>query len=159
MWLESNVLMTRDSVYEKQINRLGFKPTDYLLVTYPCFDYGDWIDSSLNHLLYKQKKFPCFMSFERNISTYSDDFIRHLCVTRCSCFMIDINSFAVPSAIPYIKHLIDSNAVIIPGICGVLCDYTSLEDKLLYLKQCVGEYNYTKLLINSSKSSKILLGV
>ena len=73
--------------------------------------------------------------------------------------MIDINSFAVPSIIPYIEYLIDANAVIIPGLCGVLSDYTALEDKLLYLKSCIGGLNYTKLLINSSKSSKILLGV
>ena len=159
VWLQSNVLMTRDSVYEKQIKRLGFSKTDYLLVSYPCFDYGDWIDSSINNLLYRQKKNLCFMSFERNISTYSEAFIKHLSVTRSSCFMIDINSFAVPSVIPYIEYLINANAVIIPGFCGVIYDYTSLDDKLLFLKERIGEYNYTKLLINSSKSTKILLGV
>jgi hypothetical protein len=159
VWLESNVLMSRDSIYEKQIERLGIKKTRFMLLSYPVFDHGDLIDSSINQLLYKYKKFPCFMSFERNISTYPVEFAKHLCSTRCSCFMIDINAFAMPSVIPYIEYLINSNAVIIPGFSGVISDYTALDDKLLYFKNCIGEYNYTKLLINSSKSNNILLGL
>lgn len=151
--------MTHDSIYEKQIARIGFKKTNYLFVTYPLFDYGDWIDSSINYLLYKQKKFPCFMSFEKIISTYPHDFVEHLSTTRCSCFVLDLNSFAVPSAIPHIEYLINSNAVIIPGLSGVISDYSSLEKKLAYFKNIIGEFNYTKLLVNSSKSTKILFGL
>ena len=121
------------------------------------FDGEDWIDATLNYLLYKQKKYPCFMSFERNITTYNEEFIKHLVSTRCSCFMIDINAFAVPRLIPYLNTMIDSNAVIIPGISGVLDDYTALEEKLDYFKNAVGRPNYTKLIVNSSKAGKLLL--
>ena len=158
VWLESNIIMGKDSIYEKQISRLSIKKSDYLLTTFPCFSGKDWIDPTLNYLLYKQKKYPCFMSFERNLATYEPEFLDHLITTRCSCFMIDINSFASPKIIPYINALIDANAVIIPGFCGVIDDYTSLDAKLDHLKAAIGQFNYTKLLVNSSKSSKILLG-
>ena len=36
---------------------------------FPIFDGKDWIDSTLNYLLYKQKKNPVFISFEKNIFT------------------------------------------------------------------------------------------
>ncbi len=159
VWLESNIIMSHDSIYESQISRLSIKRSNFLLTSFPVFDCGDWIDSSLNYLLYKQKKSPCFISFERNILTYPEDFVRHLINTRCSCFMIDLNAFAVPKVIPYINELIDANAVIIPGICGVLDDYTALNEKLSYFRGKIGIPNYTKLLINSSKSSKLLLGL
>lgn len=159
VWLESNIIMSHDSIYESQISRLSIKKTNYLLTSFPIFDYGDWIDSTLNYLLYKQKKSPCFISFERNILTYPDEFVRHLISTRCSCFMLDLNSFAVPKVIPYINDLINANAVIVPGICGVLNDYTALDDKLSYFRGKIGRPNYTKLLVNSSKSSKLLLGL
>ena len=157
VWLESNIIMTDESIYEKQISKLSIKKTNYLLTTFPLFDGEDWIDATLNYLLYKQKKYPCFMSFERNITTYNEEFIKHLVSTRCSCFMIDINAFAVPRLIPYLNTMIDSNAVIIPGISGVLDDYTALEEKLDYFKNAVGRPNYTKLIVNSSKAGKLLL--
>ena len=157
--LESNIIMSHDSIYESQISRLSIKKTNFLLTSFPVFDHGDWIDSTLNHLLYKQKKFPCFMSFERNILTYPEPFVKHLIGTRCSCFMLDINSFACPGVIPYINDLVNANAVIIPGICGVLDDYTALDEKLFYLSKQIGRLNYTKLLVNSTKSTKLLLGI
>ena len=159
VWLETNIIMSRESAYEKQLSRLSLKGSDFLLTTFPLFDADDWIDASLNYILYKQKKNPCFMSFERNILTYPDYFVKHLIKTRCSTFMLDINSFAVSKVIPYISELIDANDVIIPGICGVLDDYTALEDKLEHSKSQIGQLNYTKLLINSSKSSKLMLGI
>jgi hypothetical protein len=159
IWLESNILLTRESIYEDQIKRLDLKKTKYLLTTFPLFDADDWIDTTLNHMLYTKKKFPCFMSFDRNISTYPDAFVKHLCKTRCACFMIDINALTLPSVIPYVNYLIDSNAVIIPGFTGVIADYIALSDKLNFLKASIGQFNYTKLLVNSSISSKLLLGL
>lgn len=130
--LSANILMTKDSVYEKQLSRLSIKKTQYIFVEFPTFEGKDWIDSTLNYLLYKQKKKPVFMSFEKNIATYDEEFIIHLISTRLSAFMIDLNSFANPKAIPYIKRLVDANAIIIPGMSGVISDYANLSGKLNY---------------------------
>ena len=156
--LYSNILMTKDSVYEKQLSRLSIKKTQYLFVEFPAFNGKDWIDTTLNYLLYKQKKKPVFMSFEKNIATYDEAFILHLISTRLSAFMIDLNSFANPQAIPYIKRLIDANAIIIPGMSGVIEDYAGLSDKLNYFKSIVGQPLYSKMIINSSKSTQIIFG-
>ena len=155
----ANVLMTNDSVYEKQLSRLAISKTQYIFVEFPAFNGKDWIDSTLNYLLYKQKKKPVFISFEKNIATYDEDFILHLISTRLSAFMIDLNSFANPKAIPYIKKLIEANAIIIPGMSGVIEDYTCLCDKLNYFKSIVGQPLYSKMIINSSKSTQIVFGL
>ena len=157
--LTPNLLMTKDSVYEKQISRLAIRKTQYVFVEFPAFDGKEWIDSTLNYLLYKQKKKPVFMSFEKNIATYDEEFILHLSTTRLSAFMIDLNSFANPKAIPYIKRLIDANAVIIPGISGVIEDYANLSGKLNYFRSIVGQPLYSKMIINSSKSTQIVFGL
>lgn len=157
--LTPNLLMTKDSVYEKQISRLAIRKTQYVFVEFPAFDGKEWIDSTLNYLLYKQKKKPVFMSFEKNIATYDEEFILHLITTRLSAFMIDLNSFANPNAIPYIKRLIDANAVIIPGISGVIEDYANLSGKLNYFRSIVGQPLYSKMIINSSKSTQIVFGL
>ena len=157
--LTPNLLMTKDSVYEKQISRLAIRKTQYVFVEFPAFDGKEWIDSTLNYLLYKQKKKPVFMSFEKNIATYDEEFILHLITTRLSAFMIDLNSFANPNAIPYIKRLIDANAVIIPGISGVIEDYANLPGKLNYFRSIVGQPLYSKMIINSSKSTQIVFGL
>ena len=157
--LTPNLLMTKDSVYEKQISRLAIRKTQYVFVEFPAFDGKEWIDSTLNYLLYKQKKKPVFMSFEKNIATYDEEFILHLITTRLSAFMIDLNSFANPKAIPYIKRLIDANAVIIPGISGVIEDYANLYGKLNYFRSIVGQPLYSKMIINSSKSTQIVFGL
>lgn len=157
--LTPNLLMTKDSVYEKQISRLAIRKTQYVFAEFPAFDGKEWIDSTLNYLLYKQKKKPVFMSFEKNIATYDEEFILHLITTRLSAFMIDLNSFANPKAIPYIKRLIDANAVIIPGISGVIEDYANLYGKLNYFRSIVGQPLYSKMIINSSKSTQIVFGL
>ena len=54
--LTPNLLMTKDSVYEKQISRLAIRKTQYVFVEFPAFDGKEWIDSTLNYLLYKQKE-------------------------------------------------------------------------------------------------------
>ena len=158
VYLETNVVMSSDSIYEKQIRSLSVKATDFLFVSFPTFDGEDWIDQTLNYLLYKQRKFPCFMSFDRNISTYSSSFVDHLMKTRASCFMVDINSFAVPKLIPRLEQMIDNNSVIVPGICGHVDDYTALDSKLDYFRSSIGQPNFVKFLVNSSKAHLILLG-
>lgn len=159
LYVATNVLMTRDSVYEKQISRLSNIKTQYLFVEFPIFDGKDWIDSTLNYLLYKQKKNPVFISFEKNIATYDHDFILHLISTRCSAFMVDLNAFTNPKMIPYIEAMIDANAIIIPGMSGVVENYTSLSEKLNFFRENVGPLKYAKMVVNSNKSTKIVFGI
>lgn len=154
--VESNVLMTSQSVYEKQISGLSIRKTKYLFLEFPIFDGEDWIDSTLNYLIFKQKKKPVFVSFEKNIATYDPKFVSHLIKTRLSAFMIDLNSFANINCIPYIKQIIDAKAVIIPGISGVISDYTHLEDKLNFFKDTVGKKYYSEMIqLSSSRSSTV----
>ncbi len=159
LYVVSNILMHSESIYEKQISRLSNIKTQYLFVEFPIFDGKDWIDSTLNYMLYKQKKKPVFMSFEKNIATYDADFILHLIATRCSAFMVDLNAFTNPKMIPYIETMIDSNAIIIPGMSGVIDNYTSLTDKFNFFRDKVGQLKYTKMIVNSNKSTKIVFGL
>ena len=127
---------------------------------FPLFNgRREWIDPSLNYLLYTQKKKPVFVSFEKVIATYDGELVDHLINTRLAAFMIDVNSFANPNAIPYIKKLIEANTVIIPGMSGVMENYANLSSKIEYFKDCVGQPLFSKLLVNSSKSSQLVFGI
>ncbi len=152
----SNILMTDQSIYEKQISRLSIKKSQYLPIEFPIFNGKDWIDSSLNYLLYKQKKKPLFISFDRNIATYEPSFTEHLIHTRLAAFMLDMNAMTNPAYIEYVKMLVDTNAVIIPGISGVLDDYSALYEKFLFLRESIEDNNYAKMIINSSRGSKMI---
>ena len=154
--VESNILMTDQSVYEKQISALSVRKTKYLFLEFPIFDGEAWIDSTLNYLIFKQKKKPVFVSFEKNIATYDPKFISHLIKTRLAAFMIDLNSFTNVNCIPYIKQIIDAKAIIIPGISGMISDYTKLEEKLTFFKRAVGQKYYSELIqLSSSRSSAV----
>ena len=156
----TNLLLDNDTVYQKQIHRLSIRKTQFLFMEFPLFTgRREWIDPSLNHLLYTQKKKPLFVSFEKVITTYDSEFIDHLIKTRLAVFMIDLNSFSNPNAIPYIKKLIDSNAVIVPGMSGVIENYANLFGKLEYFKNIIGQPLFSKMLINSSKSSQLVFGI
>lgn len=154
--VESNILMTSQSVYEKQMSALSIRKTKYMFLEFPVFDGEDWIDSTLNYLIFKQKKKPVFVSFEKNIATYDSRFVSHLINTRLSVFMIDLNSFSNVNCIPYIKQIIDAKAIIIPGISGVISDYIQLEDKLKFFRDAVGQKYYSEMIqLSSSKSSTV----
>ncbi|MBO5415731.1 MAG: hypothetical protein J6A83_03800 [Clostridia bacterium] len=152
----SNVLMTNESIYEKQISRLSVRKSQYLPLELPIFDGKDWIDASLNYLLYKQKKKPLFLSFDKNLLTYEPSFAEHLIHTRLSAFMLDMNAMTNPSMMLYLKKLIDANAIIIPGISGVLDDYSGLFDKFSYLSEAIEKNDYAKMIVNSSRGAKAI---
>ncbi len=158
-FLITNILMTDESIYEKQISKLSPRNSQYIFVDFPAFDGKTWIDSTLNYLLYKQKKMPVFMSFEKNIATYEHDFLLHLLSTRLASFMIDLNAFANPNAIPYIKKLIKKDAVIIPGVSGNIGNYSGLGEKMDIFRSHIGQELYTRMLINSAKSTTQIFGI
>ncbi len=156
----TNLLLDEDTVYQKQIQRAAIRKTQFLFCEFPLFNgRREWIDPSLNYLLYTQKKKPVFVSFEKVIATYDGELVDHLINTRLAAFMIDVNSFANPNAIPYIKKLIEANTVIIPGMSGVMENYANLSSKIEYFKDRVGQPLFSKLLVNSSKSSQLVFGI
>ena len=155
----SNVCMTENSVYEKQISRLGIKKTQYLSLQFPVFDGGFWLDASMRYLYFAREKKPLFISFERNIATYDPGYIRRAIKTRYAAFMIDVNSFANPNAIPYILQIIDKGAHIIPGVSNPIEDYPALDVKMNYFKSVVGQDIYTKLILNSNKAAEAVFGL
>ena len=155
----SNVCMNENSVYEKQISRLGIKKTQYLSLQFPIFKGGFWLDSSMRHLYFAREKKPLFISFEQNIATYDPGYIIRAIKTRYAAFMIDINSFSNPCAIPYILQIIDKGAPIILGLSHPIDDYPSLDLKMNYFTSVVGQDIYTRLLINSNRATEVVFGL
>ena len=91
----TNLLFDKDTVYQKHIQRLSIRKTNFLFTELPLFNgCREWIDPSLNYLLYTQKKKPVFVSFEKVIATYDHELLDHIMKTRLSAFMIDLNSFS-----------------------------------------------------------------
>ena len=148
-----------NSVYEKQISRLGIKKTQYLSLQLPIFEGGAWLDASMRYLYFAREKKPLFISFERNIATYDPGYVRRAIKTRYAAFMIDINSFSNPRAIPYILQIIDKGALIIPGLSCPIDDYPSLDVKMNYFKDVVGQDAYTRLLLSSNRSTEAVFGL
>ena len=155
----SNVCMSENSVYEKQISRLGIKKTQYLSLQLPIFEGGAWLDASMRYLYFAREKKPLFISFERNIATYDPGYVRRAIKTRYAVFMIDINSFSNPRAIPYILQIIDKGALIIPGLSCPIDDYPSLDVKMNYFKGVIGQDAYTRLILSSNRSTEAVFGL
>ena len=153
-----SIAASKDSIYEKQISRLSFKKTRYLPLQFPVFE-AFWIDAALRYLLYGRNKKPLFISFERNIATYDPGYIRRIVKNRSAAFMIDINSFANPNAIPHITSIIEKGSPIVLGLSSPIEDYPSLDIKMNYFKSVVGQDAYTKLILNSNKSSQSVFGL
>ena len=155
----TNVCMNKESVYEKQISRLGIKKTQYLFLQFPIFEGGAWLDSSMRYLYFARERKPLFVSFERNIATYDPGYIRRIIKNRNAAFMIDINSFSNPNAIPYISQIIDKGSPILLGLSSPIEDYPSLDIKMNYFKSTVGQDAYTRLLLNSNRSTQTVFGL
>ena len=155
----TNVAMNQNSVYEKQISRLGVKKTQYLLLQFPIFEGGVWLDASMRYLYFARERKPLFVSFERNMATYDPGYIRRIIKNRNAAFMIDINSFANPNAIPYILQIIEKGSIIVPGLSSPIEDYPSLDIKMNYFKSVVGQDAYTKLILTSNKSTELIFGL
>ena len=155
----TNVCMNQESVYEKQISRLGIKKTQYLFLQFPVFEGGIWLDSSMRYLYFARERKPLFVSFERNIATYDPGYIRRVIKNRNAAFMIDVNSFSNPNAIPYIAQIIDKGSPIVLGLSSPIEDYPSLDVKMDYFKSIVGQDVYTKLILNSNRSTETVFGL
>ena len=85
--------------------------------------------------------------------------MRRAIKTPYAAFMIDINSFSNPNAIPYILRIIDKGALIIPGLSCPIDDYPALDVKMDYFKSVVGQDVYTKLILSSNKSTEAIFGL
>ena len=155
----TNVCINQDSIYEKQISRLGIKKTQYLLLQFPVFDGGAWLDAAMRYLYFARNRKPLFVSFEKNIATYDPGYIRRAIKTRYAAFMIDINSFSNPNAIPYICQIIEKGAPIVLGLSSPIEDYPALDVKMNYFKSVVGQDVYTKLIINSNRATETVFGL
>ena len=155
----TNVAMNQNSVYEKQISRLGIKKTQYLPLQLPIFDGGVWLDASMRYLYFARERKPLFISFEKTIATYDPGYVRRAIKTRYAAFMIDINSFSNPSAIPYISQIIEKGAPILLGLSSPIEDYPALDVKMNYFKGVVGQDVYTKLILTSNRSTSTVFGL
>ena len=155
----TNVCMNQNSVYEKQISRLGIKKTQYLFLQFPIFEGGIWLDASMRYLYFARERKPLFVSFERNIATYDPGYIRRIIKNRNAAFMIDVNSFSNPNAIPYILQIIDKGSPIILGLTSPIEDYPALDVKMNYFKNAVGQNTYTKLLLDSNRATQSVFGL
>ena len=155
----TNVPMHQDSVYEKQISRLGIKKTQYLPLQLPIFEGGVWLDASMRYLYFARERKPLFISFEKTIATYEPGYVRRAIKTRYAAFMIDINSFSNPSAIPYICQIIEKGSPILLGLSSPIEDYPALDVKMNYFKSVVGQDVYTKLILTSNRSTSTVFGL
>jgi hypothetical protein len=151
-----NVIMSDGVVFDTSFNRLTMGHSDRVFIDLPFYNYENWLESDMNHLLYKNKLKPALTSFERNFDILEcrpmlDRFI----AIKNAVFCMDINYITSIHATDDLKKLILHGTNIFPCISNHPFNYPGIIKSFNMLQDRIGNPNYAKLcniFYNSSKS-------
>ncbi len=149
-----NVVLSNGIVFDRSFNRLSMGHSDRVFVDLPFYNYNDWLESDMNHLLYKNKLKPAFTSFERNFNIYENAMIDRFIGIKNAIFCMDINYLTSIHTTDDLKKLILCGTNILPCISNHPFDYPGTIKSFNLLKDRIGDQNYKRLchiFYNSSK--------
>ncbi len=107
--LFSAVVLQDGVANESALAKLTRPCLGYLPVRLPLFPDTEMIDRELNILLYRRKILPLFLSFDRTMSVYPQEFVQKLLRIQGAAFAFSYASVAKKELQGTIKHLL-SNA-------------------------------------------------
>ena len=152
-----NLYVTNGFSSNKDIKRCySVKKNRFLFAQLPMFtDINfDLIAHDLNNLMYRQKSFPVFSSFDTILNTASDDFCKKLINNKNIGFCFDINYIFDPKNVELFSSVLNSKAFILPMISHNISNYAGILKSAEFFMGIYGNSNYHKLcsLINKCAS-------
>ncbi len=138
-----NVHISNGTLRNPFINRLKIRATNMIFAELPMF-CTDTLNADINYLLFKQKLFPIFISFETNLVSSSKNFVNTLYKSPNAAFALDLE-FMVKSDYEHFVHmLITSKSTIIPCISRNLKCYSDIILQFEFFRQRLGDHAYFK---------------
>lgn len=95
------------------LDRLAITSERLLPLQMPLTEYDDWIDLELNHLLYKKKITPLFLSFELCMVLYPKEIIEKLLRIPMAAYQFNYKALQSPETCRAIFKLLSKSTVLL----------------------------------------------
>ena len=102
-----------------ELDRLTTTANFLLPLCLPLGSYADWIDTELNHLLYKRRIAPLFLSFDLYAIMYPQDVLERLLRIPNAAYQFNYKAFSSPACVRMISALLQRGATV---LFGTLCN-------------------------------------
>ena len=109
------VLLSPNVSEVNDLNRLTFSKDMPLPISMPLGAYADWMDTELNHLLYKRHFSLMFLSFERCILLYPPETVQKLLRIPHAVYQFGFHALAETKAVKCISALLENGATVLFG--------------------------------------------
>lgn len=150
-----DVIMSDGIVFDPSFKRFTMGHSNRVFIDLPFYNYENWLESDMNHLLYKNKLKPAFTSFERIGDIYEPAMLDRFMTIKNAIFCMDVNYLTSIQATSNVKKLILQGATIFPCVSNDPFNYPGIIKSFNLLKDRIGYSNYLKLcniFYNSSKA-------
>ncbi len=99
----------------RDLARLKLCKTEYLALSMPLCAYADWMDTELNHLLYRQRLPLLFLSFERCMLLYPQDITEKLLRIPHAVFQFAFKSLCDKRVINTVARILEKGGTVLLG--------------------------------------------
>lgn len=147
-------VLSEGSVFASSFKRLTLGHSDRIFAELPFYNYEAWLESDMNHLLYKNKLKPAFVAFERSLSVCDRDMLKRFMTIKNAVFCMDINYLTSIKATADLERFISHGINILPCVSTDIFNYSGVIKSFDLLKSRIGKenyYNVCKIFYNSSK--------
>ena len=97
------------------LERLCHKQSGFLPLSLPISAYEDWMDAELNRLLYRRHQKLLFLSFERALILYPQEFVDKLLRIEHAAYEFGYRSLNDPKVVNTIKRLLNAKKPVLLG--------------------------------------------
>ena len=111
-----------------ELDRLTATANSLLPLSLPLGSYADWIDTELNHLLYRRRISPLFLSFELYPILYPQDALERLLRIPNAAYEFNYKAFSNPACVRMISSLLQRGAPVLLGTHCTLVEKLTLYD-------------------------------
>ncbi len=147
------IFLSKDSPYIKNISRLAVGDSKRIFIDLPLLPQPEYLDETLNKILYNCHLIPVFTNFQNYNFIYSENCIDKLIRIQNASFQFSLSEINRPDNLDLVKRIMNiGNAVLL----GTGADHDMLNEKdiiknLTLLKKKLSLEIYRDILINSSK--------
>ena len=120
-------------------------PTVYTGIQLPLFGGDDWVEPELSYFLYQKHRLPLYLSFERNLATNSEAFVKRLSQVRSAMIAVDSNTLTANRMEKPLLSALRQKLFCIPCISNSLANYAGISSSYQSLRERLGEPDYRTL--------------
>ena len=147
-YFAANVSMSKDVLFHPDIDRLRIGHSRFLFLQLPCFIDEGWIQSDLNHLLFKKNIGPIFTSFDMNLKSNPPSMTASCLSSNFYRVALDLNYMASPQGIASIKKILANEVPLFPIVSCEQSNYVGIMRRFEWLHTEIGDVYYHRFCRN-----------